>query len=244
MGHHGQRTPVVRQSARQLYAKLSSEVIHVTLPNALPQQLYLLAYDSRGKRFAFDRARSPRPQWMFEYALRSAVFTDLYLSDVITDDNGRLSAMAAKLPDDPVLRGAMAVRVDGRTWLDLVRSGGRGAVESVGETLKSSEWIRFHHRRLRSPQVEVRDVDLVESLRSRVVASLNDVLRVGDAEPRSLALGLIAFHAQMPVMEDFLGHDGKRHALHELTEETIEPIRALHTLIQERLAETRRSGAG
>ncbi|RZT19295.1 Golgi phosphoprotein 3 GPP34 [Mycobacterium sp. BK558] len=214
----------------------------MTLPQTLPLQLYLLAYDSRRRRFAFDRAKTSRPQWRFEYALRSAIFTELYLDGVITDDDGKLRTVAAVRPSDPLLSAAMSVAADGRMWTDLIRSGGRGAVDGARDELARCGWVQLRRRTLGGSLVEVRDVDLVHALACRVIAALESVLRVSDAEPRSLALGLIAFQAQMPVAEEFLRHEGKRHALHELTEATIEPIHALRTLIKARTAEMRMSG--
>jgi hypothetical protein len=212
------------------------------LPQTLPAQLYLLAYDARRKRFAFDRHGSERPQWKFEFAVRSAIFTDLYLAGVVADDGGKLTATDTAPPEDAVLRGAFSVPVKGRLWPDLITSGGRGTADTVRRQLEDCGWVRTERRRLgvfASARVEIYDVDLVGALGLTVIASLRDILRDVDAPPRPLALGLIAFLAQMPLTEQFVRDQHLRSALRQIIEATVEPIRELQTSIQQRLAEVR-----
>ena len=220
-------------------------MIAVTLQTlTLPLQLHLLAYDSRRKRFAFDRSGASRPGWMFEYALRSSMFTELYLTGVVTDRNGGLSILAAAPVGDPLLSAAMSVAVEGRAWAGVIRSGGSGTVAGAWQQLERDGWFARRDRRFGAPRFDVRDPDVVDAIAARVVAALENVLREGDAEPRALALGLIAFQAQMPVVDTFLRHEGKRAALHSLTDCAIEPIHVLRTLILARFDEMRRSTSG
>ena len=71
------------------------------LPQTLHGQLFLLDYDRRRDRVDGD------DRWRFGLALRTAMLTDLYLTDHLLDDEGRPYPVGVTRPDDPVLRAAL-----------------------------------------------------------------------------------------------------------------------------------------
>ena len=71
------------------------------LPQTLHGQLFLLDYDRRRDRVDGD------DRWRFGLALRTAMLTDLYLTDQLQDDEGRPYPVGVTRPDDPVLRAAL-----------------------------------------------------------------------------------------------------------------------------------------
>ena len=108
------------------------------LPHTLHGQLYLLAYDKNRREFQFDSRGSWNTQWRFEFALRSAMLTDLYLTAYIEDRNGEASRLKAR--HDDLLLDEMLNRASGRGWSQLVYRGGRTCHE-VHHQLEAAGWV-------------------------------------------------------------------------------------------------------
>ena len=74
---------------------------------------------------------------------------------------------------------------------------------------------------------------MVSGLADRVIEALRNAIDDRPADPRPLAVGLLAVQAQLPVISSF---DNSRHRqeLREMTFAAIEPILGLHQAIQNR----------
>jgi hypothetical protein len=217
----------------------------VELPQTLHGQLYLLSYDRNSRQFQFDYSGSwKKPEWRFEFALRSAMLTDLYLTGYIENQNGEACLLKSR-HDDPLLH-AMLNRAAGRGWSQLVLRGGRTCQE-VHDQLEASGWIHGQPRRklsLRRARLEIYDDDMVGGLAHRVTDTLRNILHDRPADPPSLAVGLIAVQAQLPVVAGFTddGHDRDR--LREMTLAAIEPILGLYQAIHIRFDDIRAGMGG
>lgn len=78
---------------------------------------------------------------------------------------------------------------------------------------------------------------MVGALAERVTQALSNILDDRPADPRPLALGLIAVLSQMPVVSDFNDSELHRNALREMTFAAIEPILGLHHAIYRQSAD-------
>ena len=81
---------------------------------------------------------------------------------------------------------------------------------------------------------------MVSGLADRVTETLRNAIDDRPADPRPLAVGLLAVQVQMPLI--FSSIENSREELREMTFAAIEPILALHQAIQNRLTDMRRSG--
>ena len=212
------------------------------LPRTLHGQLFLLAYDRNRRRFEFGSDGSWKNQWRFEFALRAAMLTDLYLAGYIENRNGEASLLKAH-HDDPLLQKALD-HCAGRGWSQLVYRGGR-THQDVFDQLETAGWIDGRERRtfgiLPRARHAVYDEDMVDALVGRVREALRNILDDRPADPRSLAIGLIAVQAQTPAVTDFIDDPRQRTALREMTFAAIEPILGLYNAIHNQAAD---KGAG
>jgi hypothetical protein len=206
----------------------------VELPRTLHGQLYLLAYDRKQRRFQYDYDDAWKMRWRFGFALKSAMLADLYLTGYIEDREGKAHRKNSQSHPDPVLDEALSTAV-GRPWTEVITNDGRRAREVVRDQLEAAGWIDGRERRTfgilpRARQV-VYDVDMVGALAHRVRQALENILDDLPADPRLLAVGLIAVQAQMPVVFSFVENERHRDALLEMTFAAIEPILGLHHAI-------------
>ena len=65
------------------------------LPQTLHAQLYLLAYDRKRHQFRFERDNGNDTHWLFGFALRAAMLTDLYLTGHLEDKDGKACPASA-----------------------------------------------------------------------------------------------------------------------------------------------------
>jgi Golgi phosphoprotein 3 (GPP34) len=218
----------------------------VELPRTLHGQLYLLAYDRNRRRFDFDRANRWNNRWRFGFALHSAMLTDLYLTGYLEDKDGRAHRVKAR-HDDPVLCEALEGAA-GREWARLIVDNGRHACQVVRDQLEDSGWISRKQRRtlgiLPGPRPRLYDEDMVGGLAERVTGALHNIIDDRPADPRPLALGLIAVQAQMPVVAGLIENPRHRDQLCEMTLAAIEPILGLHHAIEDRFTGMRSGGCG
>ncbi len=85
---------------------------------------------------------------------------------------------------------------------------------------------------------------MVSGLADWVIEALRNAIDNRPADPRRLAVGLLAVHAQLPVISSFMENSRYRQGLREMTFAAIEPILGLHQAIQNRLTDMRRSSIG
>lgn len=78
---------------------------------------------------------------------------------------------------------------------------------------------------------------MVSGLADQVIEALRNAIDDRLADPRPLAVGLLAVQAQMPVISSF--EKSHRQELREMTFAAIEPILGLHRAILNRLRDTR-----
>ena len=212
-------------------------------PQTLHGQLYLVAYDPQLHRFRFERDNRCDNGWLFGFALRAAMLTDLYLTGHVEDKQGNAHPTSAARPDDPVLHEALK-GVAGRDWVQLIAHNEHYARQVVRDQLEATGWLRVQHRRMLgiipTARVGLYDEDMVSGLADRVIEALRNAIDDRPADPRPLAVGLLAVQAQLPVISSF--ENSHRQELREMTFAAIEPILGLHQAIQNRLMDMRRSG--
>ncbi len=212
------------------------------LPRTLHGQLYLLAYDRKSRRFLLGCDGSWKNEWRFEFALRSAMLTDLYLGGYIEDSNGEAAVLISR-HDDPLLQTALGAAA-GRGWSRLVQRGG-ATRRDVCEQLEAAGWIRQEHRSLLGrARRGVYDENMVYALGQRVTDALTNILADRRADPPALAVGLIAVQAQLPVVSRFIDDPCDRERLREMTFAAIEPILGLYNAIHRRHQENGWRGGG
>jgi hypothetical protein len=220
-------------------ATLDLIVDPVQLPHALHGQLYLLAYDRAHRRFG---GAGVNTRWLLHYALRAAILTDLYLAGSVEDRNGRVRCTATVHPDDPVLLEAQNDS-GGWDWASWIARGRERTQQAVNDQLQESGWIQRRKCRklgvIPAVRFEPFDQDMVDTLGRRMIEVLRNAIDDKPAEPRLLAIGLIAVQAQMPVASSFIDNPQQRAQLREMTFAAIEPILGLHQAIQNRFADIR-----
>ncbi len=212
------------------------------IPQALHAQLYLLGWhrEHRCFRFHFSDRRSDR--WLFDCALSSAVLTDLYLSGFVEDNAGTLRRSNSADPADSIQRQLLG-DADGRHWIDLITRKGRPTRAEVYADLEMSGWVS-DERRLFRARPKVYDDDMIGGLASQVTDALGRAITDRPAEPRLLALALIAVQARMPFIATFAEDPQYWLTLHQMTLATIEPILGLHQAVQLRRGDARWGDGG
>ncbi len=172
------------------------------VPSTLHGQLFLLAFDSRSGRFDCHD-----PQ-LFGFALRAAMLTDLHLRGFLVERAGKPVPARAASPDDQILRAEFAqVGVHNRaTWAQLVAGNQHETITAVREQLINEGWLRTR----RQPGLAVCDAGLepvdqcqVGALADAARGALRNALAGLPADPVSVACGLLAAAAELPVMGEF-----------------------------------------
>jgi hypothetical protein len=190
----------------------------VNLPQTLHGQLYLLAYDRQQHRFDGDNLP------LFGLALRAAMLTDLYLTGYIEDKDGKAHRSSVVTPDDPVLRTVCAqigsVFSGGRDWARLIAEDEEQASAVVRDQLKATA------------RLALSDEDAVSGLADRVTEALRNAIDGRQADPRPLAVGLLAVLGQMPTVFSFKESAQHREQIRELIIAAISPIVGLQQAIE------------
>lgn len=211
------------------------------LPQTLHAQLYLLAYDRERHRFG---GHSTNAHWLIGFALRAAMLTDLYLTGYLEDKDGNAHPARTARHPDPVLRESLA-DVAGQNWAHWIAHRERDARRIVCDDLEAMGWVDAQPRRmlgLVAARVRLYDDDMVSALARRVNEALRNALDDRPADPRPLALGLLAVEAQMPVVSHFLNDAGRRGQVHQMALAAIEPIVGLHQAVVRRFSDHRSDG--
>jgi hypothetical protein len=211
---------------------LSSDVSHV--PSTLHGQLFLLAFDP--KRGRFDGHDSG----LFALALGAAMLTDLYLTGFLVERDGRPVPGKAASPDDQILRSAFAqVGVHNRaTWAQLILGHHGCAISAVREQLIAEGWLHAGGRAILAvpaATLELYDPCRVGALVDEVAGALRTAIAGGSAEPWLLACGLLAVHARLPGLADFVA-TADLQRLQQLARNAIPPVSGLAEAIQNRAA--------
>lgn len=215
------------------------------LPQTLHGQLYLLAYDWKRHRFDGDNL------WLFGFALRAAMLTDLYLTGRLEDRGGKPYPSSVGCPDDPVLSAAFdQIGATGRRdWAQLIALNEKKAPQVVRDQLEATGWLRVRRRRMLAIIPTARVVglygeDMVRGLADQVTAALRTAILGQSAAPRLLALGLLGVLGQMPTVLSFKETSRHRQELRALTFAAPAPIVGLHQAIELHHEDMRRDGMG
>jgi hypothetical protein len=165
----------------------------------------------------------------------------------VEDKQGNAHPTSAARPDDPVLHEALK-GVAGRDWAQLIAHNEHHARQVVRDQLEATGWLRVQHRRMLgiipTDRLGLYGEDMVSGLADRVTEALRNAIDDRPADPRPLAVGLLAVQAQLPVISSFIENSRHRAQLREMTFAAIEPILGLHQAIQNRLTDMRSSNAG
>lgn len=116
------------------------------------------------------------------------------------------------------------------------------------DQIEADGWIQIKHSRMLGiiPTTSLRlyEEDLVGALADRVTDALRNAVGDRPADPRSIAVGLLAVLAQMPMLFSFIDESQHREKLREMTLAAIEPILGLHQVIQNYYTDMRARGMG
>ena len=202
------------------------------LPQTLHGQLYLLAYDRKRHRFDGDNL------WLFGFALRAAVLTDLYLTGHLQDAGGKPCPSSVARPVDPVLGAAFdQIGVTGqKDWAEFDRRKRAGCPRVVRDQLNATGWLRGQHCRMLgiipTARLGLYDEDMVGGLADQVTEALRTAIVGLPAVQRPLAVGLLAVLEQMPTVLSYKESSRHRQELRALTFAARAPIVGLHQAIQ------------
>ncbi|XRQ13810.1 GOLPH3/VPS74 family protein [Actinomadura welshii] len=148
----------------------------VKVPEALPERMFLLAYDLRKRKMTKGGTE-------LGYLLRAAALTELYLDGRLTEERRR--PVPGTPGDDPYGVLAQIAESRPRSWRHWVRKDAAGMVSRVRDDLARDGWIRVRYRRRLGlfpvHEVTVKDPRVAKSLwggassalRGRPVAHVN-----------------------------------------------------------------------
>lgn len=201
------------------------------LPQSLHGQLFLLSYDRDRRRFDGDNL------WLFGFALRAAMLTDLYLTGYLRDSGGKPYRSKILPPDDPVLRTAFdqiddSGRKDWATWIALDR---KKASRVVRDQLEATGGLRVRRGVLglfAKTRLGLYEEGMVGGLIDGVAETLRQAMDGLPSSPRPLAAGLLAVLGQMPTVlrhEETARH---RETLRQMTFAASPPIQGLNQAIE------------
>jgi hypothetical protein len=191
---------------------------------SLHSQLYLVSYDTSKQRFTGVNQ-------LFEFAMRAAMLTDLHLSGHLVDVDGYVQRASSSLPEDPVLRWALDRIGRKRPRWEQVILHSSGAVRVVRDQLGTDGHLgRRPHRLLGvipSDRLTPTDDGAIGALAEWAREALLRAIAGLSCEPRFLATGLLAVHAQLNTVLTRSECLTLQAELRELTAATIAPISAL-----------------
>jgi hypothetical protein len=161
------------------------------VPDSLAARVFLVAYDpSRGR---------PANRSKLGKLMKAAALTELQLAGHVADDNGRIRAVAAAPPLDPVLAGLLEeIRTTRprrwRYWIDR-RPG--ALVRRVKEQLEGERLIKVERRRIFPDRIDVRH----PLVRRQLLQAAHDTLRpsrlVSRVDLRDAAIVVLAATADL-----------------------------------------------
>lgn len=195
---------------------------------SLHSQLYLVSYDSAHHEFV-SRGR------LLEFALRAAMLTDLYLTGHLEDVSGTARTTSASPPEDQVLRSVFdQVGSHPQAWEPLITRHDR-TVRIVGDQLVANGTVcRRQHLILGflpSARHAPTDHDTVTEIAAKAGTAVRRAAVGLPCEPRPLAAGLLAVHAQLDNVLTRSECLGMQNEIRHLTAAAIAPITALSRAI-------------
>jgi Golgi phosphoprotein 3 (GPP34) len=194
------------------------------LPTSLPGRVYLLAYDREPRRCDVgDRV-------YFEFTLRAAMLTDLYVTGHVEDKGGRpYRTSSVERLDDPLLRAMLdQIGADGRKdWAKVIADRRTPTARLVRDQLELTGGLCVQRRMFGMsgrPRLAGYDDASLGHLVDQVAEALHNAIDGLPADPRSLAAGLLAVLGQLPTISTRAESSRHRQRLLELTFAAIEPI--------------------
>jgi hypothetical protein len=150
------------------------------LPESLPAQMYLLAYDTDKNRMT---ART-----QLGLVLRAAALTELYLADRLTDESGHARTVDGRPTGDPLLDDLVQQIADGRprAWHRWIGRQEHSTLRAVRDRLEAERVIKVDHRMLLPDKVELRDRHAVQRHADAVRAALRQSPARADARTASM----------------------------------------------------------
>jgi len=198
------------------------------LPDTLPAQVYLLAYNK-------ERQRITGTMWLGQI-LGGAALTDLWLSGHLVDRDGVAHpAGAAAVPADPALR-LVWERVSAappRRWVRWI--GQRHLGQAVRDQLASDGVLRVVPKEhwWRRDRVIVRDTRILTSLHQRVTGALRGPVPVERLDPRDAALVALVVAGEMGAAIPRAQRRAYRRRATEIVTRGGPPVAALRKAVQQ-----------
>jgi hypothetical protein len=162
----------------------------MSLPESLPARMYLLAFDPDK-----DRLTSRNQLGL---VLRAAALTELYLSERVTDVDGRAQAGAGGRPSgDPVLDD-LAEQIGAhrpRPWHRWIGRAERATVRAVREQLEAGRHLTVEHRAILPDRVAPSDRQAVRRYADTVRGALNQ--SSARTDPRTAAVLALAARGEV-----------------------------------------------
>jgi len=181
--------------------------------------------------------------------VRAAVLSELYLDGHLIDQSGRAKRSTTG-PDDPVLRTLFDRIPDDRLprWEQVILKVPGSCATLVRDDLHDAGWLHRDQRRrmgvIPTRALEPADDTVRTELATEARHGLGSLIAGRPAPPRTLALGLLVYHAQLPATISFNDNAEDRAVLAASTAAAIAPIAALGAAIQTHFAGVRAGMAG
>jgi hypothetical protein len=200
----------------------------MTVPDSLPQRVFLLAYNP-------DKGRV-RLGTHLGAMLRAAALAELYLGGHLADEGGRAAVRVRRPGRDPVLE-AILEEIAGsnpRKWQSWVDRGQRATVGAVRRQLADAGVVRLEPRRILglfpTTRVTVRDPRARKELLRRVSGTLRNP--IARTDPADAALVTIVAAGNLKLVLDRRTKRANKRRIEGLAE-LIGPIGpALHKSVQ------------
>lgn len=208
------------------------------VPETLHGCLYLAAYNPRRRTFG---GTNPR---LLELALRAAVLTELYLHGHLIDVAGR-PRWAGAPPATAPLRSMWDQIPPGAStsWATVISSAPRVSAQNlVVAELHAAGWLCERRRRLAvMPGRRWQPVDpaATDQAADNARQALTGVVAQHPLDAHSAALGLLAFHAQLPATVSVNDHAPSRAVLVHASAGAIPPLAGLADAVQTYFAQVR-----
>lgn len=210
----------------------------VGLPSTLPGRLYLAAYNPRGRTFGGDNL------WLFEFALRAAVVTELFLQGHLIDVAGR--PQQADAPPETASLQLMWDEIPpdtSSTWAEVISTAPAvSAGYTVPAELRAAGWLCERRRRfavMPGLRLQPADMSTADEAGDEARQALAGIVAQQPVSIRSRALGLLAFHAQLPVTISFNDDARSRAAVVNARTGELPPLVGLAEAIQGYFGEVR-----
>ncbi len=204
----------------------------MTVPDSLPQRIYLLAYDPAKGKVRIGTGLGAM--------LRAAALAELHLHGHLIDENSCAAVDTRHPGHDPFLKGVLDEIAGSkpRKWQYWIDSRQGAAVKAVRQQLSDGGWVRLQPRKVLglfpATKVTLRDPRARKELLTRVKSALkNPIGRIDPANPADAAMVAIVAAADLRLVLDRKTQRANERRIQELTKLSGPIAPALHESLRQ-----------